>query len=206
MDLDMRSFIENSYDEGMKGSQIANALRKEPYNLKISHMTVLSHCRECKFLKEEVKEKRDDDVKHLNDFIQRQQLAVYRNFAIDSSLLDDLIDPLKRAQELFFLNYTRFIDILSEEKETKTWKRETIPQMRELRELLMLIGRLSGDVQDNESVKEIQVLQLLVKSYDGVEPSTRSELIKTLEELAQSESQEALAIDEVDVEEVENNV
>ena len=52
---------------------------------------------------------------------------------------------------------------------------------RELHAMLMSLSKLTGEVKEEQSVKEAAMTMVLVKAFDTVSPAHRQQLVQTLE-------------------------
>lgn len=183
----VRQFIENSFDEGISASKITREyLQKEPYNMKISHGTIGKHCKDHLFLRH-IEEARlaelGIDVKAqqvMDDFTQRNSILWTGPYAVPPDLLEEMFDPIKRLQELFFLQYSRFIKMLNREHYDHIFLRESQQLGAELRNILVELSKLVEIASDSPEIKETAVLMIAIKAFDSVGLAAREELIQVL--------------------------
>ena len=200
---ELRQFIEDCFDEGMVAREIKDLLVKPPYNMKITDGLIRKHCKEHMFLRhleEKVAQDRGIDLEAqrvMEGFLERKSILWEGPYSVPPEMLDAVFDPVKRLQELFFIQYVRFVKILTQEATENVFLKETRELGRELHALLTSLHKMSGDASDEPGIKEAAMTMVLVKTFDAVSPAQRQMLVDTLENYKQATGEEEPQLVEV---------
>jgi hypothetical protein len=191
----LRRFVEDSYEEGMSALAIMKLIVKDPYKFKVSRNLISNHCKHHKFLRHEAEAEAArigidiENAKTFQKFMDQKSIFWHGTFVVPPELLEETFDPLKRMQELFMIQYSRFIKMVNREHKDEIILKETKQLGAELRELINSLFKMTGDASNKPEIKEAAVTMMLIKALDTLPLSGRAELIKIL---SQSEKIEDL--------------
>jgi hypothetical protein len=118
----------------------------------------------------------------MENFKERKSILFEGPYSVPPELLEQVFDPVKRLQELFFIQYVRFVKILTQEADENVFLKETREIGGELHKMLVSLHKLGGDAADESGVKEAAMTMVLVKTFDTVSPAHRKTLVDALEE------------------------
>lgn len=187
LEQSLRRLIEDSHEEGITPGGIAGMLRGLPYEYVTSPNTIRRHVKEHKFLRhiedEQVAKNGGDPEaeRAIKEFVNRDTIMWHGPYSVPSELLEMTFDPVKRLQELFYVQYTRFIKMIKHENQDGVTLRETRQLGGELRDILLSLWKVQGNVSEDGEVKEAAITMILIKVLDRVAPAMRQDLIELLD-------------------------